>query len=250
MSIRGPYFTIGLWFDQPIFPSALLAVGDVLMAGGGRYDGDVTVGPSDVPFTYLSDIDDRRSLDRRVVEGTRAGTVEGTVYELGLRLPLLGEAHVHFGRVPTPVPASGHPVEIDMPAELVSFTQVGPKEGKQVKAQHRGFLRRLKALCVALDPAYALMGEDIDTPTPAELVSGYDRLGWSPFISHRLAARAELVEPLTRLAARCKVQDWGTGCHYEWVTARRDRDREALWAADQAVSVALGRALASSSRVR
>ena len=250
MSIRGSYFTIGLWLDQPVFPSALLAVGDVLVAAGGRYAGDVTVGPSGVPFTYSSDIGDFRSLDRRVVEGTRAGTVEGEVYRLTLRLSVVGEADVHFGRALTPVPASGHPVEIDMQADLVAFTDLEPKERQRVKAQERGFLRRSKALAIALDPAYVVMGEEIDTPTPTELASGDGRLGWSPFISHRLAARAELAAPLAELAALCKVQDWGTGFHYAWTSTRRDRDRDALWAADQAVSVALGRALAAMSRGR
>jgi hypothetical protein len=245
MSLRGAYFTIGLWFDQPVFPSALLAVGDALVAAGGRYDGDVTVGPSGAAFAGWHDIDDYRSLDRRVVEGTMAGTAEGTVYHLSLRLPVVGEAVVHFARTPTAVPAQEHPVEIDMEADLLAipYEHLERKDRNPAKAQERAFLRRLKTLCTALDPAYALMGEEIDTPTPVELATGSRQLYSSVFVSHRLTARPGLDAPLAELTRLSKTRDWGNGTHYEWGPVRMQRDREALAAANQTASVAMGRAL-------
>lgn len=236
MGLRGAYFAIGLWFDQPVFPSALLAVGDALVAAGGQYDGDVTVGPSGAEFTsWSNDIDGCSFLDRRVVEGTMAGTVEGTVYRLGLRLPVVGETIVSFASTPTAMPAPEHPVEIGMAADRA--------DRNRSKSPARAFLNRMKALCIALDPAYALMGEEITIPTPAELASGSGHLGWSAFVSHRLATQPGLVAPLAELARLVKTRDWGTGTHYEWRPARTERDREALWAADQAASVAVGRAM-------
>jgi len=234
MSFRGAYFTIGLWFDQPP-PSALLAVGDVLVAAGGQYDGDVTVGPSGAAFEYWSELDGRRSVDRRVVEGTMAGTVEGTVHNLSLRLPVVGEVVVHFDRTPAAVPAEEHPVAIDMSADR--------DDRNPSKDPARAFLKLMKALCTALDPAYALMGEEITVPTPTELASGSGHLGWSAFVSHRLISRVELDVPLAELARMSKTRGWGTGTHYERRPVRTERDREALWAADQAASVAVGRTL-------
>jgi hypothetical protein len=249
MSLGGEHFTIGLWFDQPIFPSALLAVGDVLVAGGGRYDGEVTVGPSGAAFTYWGDLRGCRSLDRRVVEGTMAGTVEGTVYSLSLHLPVLGRAHAHFAWTPTAVPAHEHPVEIDMAADLLwsDIDALDRKDRKQAKARERAFLRRMKALCAALDPAYARMGVEtgLDTPTPAELASGTELLGPSAYVSHRLAARPGTDGPLEKLAQLSKTLDWDTGTHYEWGPVRGERQLTALRAANRAVSTAVGRALAA-----
>jgi hypothetical protein len=101
----------------------------------------------------------------------------------------------------------------------------------------------MKVLCTALDPGYALMGEEITVPTPAELASGGGNLGWSAFVSHRLISRVGLDVPLAELARLSTTRDWGTGIHYERRLVRTERDRKALWAADQAASVAVGRAL-------
>ncbi len=89
------------------------------------------------------------------------------------------------------------------------------------------------------------MGEEIIVPAPAELASGSasGHLGWSAFVSHRVAARPEVEGPLAALLRYCKTQDWGTGTHHEWRPVRVERDQEALWAADKAASVAVGRAL-------
>ncbi len=147
MALRGPLFAIGLWFDQPIFPSTLLAVGDTLLAAGGEYDGDATVGPSGVPFADLYDLAGCRPVDGRVVAGSKAGTVEGTVYGVKLRLPVVGETQVGFASTPAAGPAQDHPVEIVMEAER--------PDRNRSKSPARAFLNRMKALCVALDPAYA-----------------------------------------------------------------------------------------------
>jgi hypothetical protein len=116
-------------------------------------------------------------------------------------------------------------------------------EQNRAKAQERAFLHVLKALCTALDSAYATMGEEIVVPTPAMLAAGQDGLGWLCFVSYRLAAPPGLDAPLARLAEHCKTRDWGTGTNCEWGPLRRERAREALRAADKTVSVALGRAL-------
>ncbi|HST83929.1 MAG TPA: hypothetical protein VLL08_19500 [Kineosporiaceae bacterium] len=250
MDLGGACFTIGLWFDQPVFPSVLLAVGDVLVAGGGRYEGDVTVGPSDAVFAGGYDIRGYRSLDSRVVEGTMAGTVEGTVYGLRLRLPgAVGPASVGFATTPAAVPAQEHPVEIDMAADMLLFCldDLDRKDRKQAKARERALLRRMKAVCAALDPAYAVVRVESGDPSPAPavLAAGTEGLGSSAFVSHRLATRPALVAPIAALALLCKTQDWGTGTQYEWGPARADRERGALIAADRAVSLAVGRLLAT-----
>lgn len=52
-----------------------------------------------------------------------AGTVEGTVYCLSLRLSVGEDAIVSFARTPTaaPAPAREHPVEIDMAADPLAI---------------------------------------------------------------------------------------------------------------------------------
>jgi hypothetical protein len=149
MVLKGGYFTIGLWFDQPIFPSVLLAVGDALVTAGGRYDGDVTVVPSGAAFAGGFDTDVYRTLDRHVVEGSAPGTVEGTVYRIDLCLPVVGEAEVRFARTSRKVPADEHPVEINMEADLVGFSydHLDRKDRTRIKAKERAFLRQMQALC-------------------------------------------------------------------------------------------------------
>jgi hypothetical protein len=249
MVLNGAHFTIGLWFDQPIFPSVVLAVGDALVAAGGRYEGDVTVVPSGAAFASSFDTDVYRTVDRRVVEGSAPGTVEGTVYRIGLRLPVVGEAEVTFARTPKKIPADEHPVEINMEADLVGFSydHVDRKDRNRIKAKERAFLRQMKALCIALDPAYATMGEEITVAAPGELASGWGQLYSSAFVSHRLAGRPGLNARLAELAPLCKTRNWGTGTHFEWGPARREQQRDALWAANGAVSIAIGQALTSRS---
>jgi len=146
---------------------------------------------------------------------------------------VVGETDVRFASTPEAVPAPEHPVEVVMAAER--------PDRNRSKDPVRAFRKLMRTLCAALDPAYALMGEEITVPTPAALATGWDRLGWSAFVSHRLGTGPELTE----LARLSKTQDWSTGTHYERRPVRLERDQEALWTADQAASVAVGRALVS-----
>ena len=103
----------------------------------------------------------------------------------------------------------------------------------------------MKALCIALDPAYATMGEEITVAAPGELASGGGQLYSSAFVSHRLATLPGLDARLADLTALCKTRNWGTGIHIEWGPARREQQRDALWAANKAASIAIGQALTS-----
>jgi hypothetical protein len=236
--------SIGMWFDRIEAPLALLAVGDVLVAEGGRYTGGLLTAPVDVPFAWVDLLEGKEYLAGLTAEQVRSGLSGGKGCRVSMYLPGAGPAMLELGGTPgMELTALGHPVQVTVSAGTLMFEMDGRDDDERAAddALQVAVLRYLAALCSGLDPAYAhVVMEDGSTPVPRALAAGGRSVGADAFISHRLAADPGLGAELAEAARHCDTIEWETGTFYSsWVVRDVPRD-PALWTAMSAASMTLG----------
>ncbi|MFB9238298.1 hypothetical protein ACFFWC_22530 [Plantactinospora siamensis] len=207
----GALFTLGLWLDRP---AGLLAVADVLVAGGATYTGEFVEGEPGQLFAWKSDLVTRRGgaegLPAAEVRRRAAG---GRAYGLDLEVPGAGPTTVEFEATPDgPEPPERHPVLVTMAADCWGIPRFAWDRDirRRARAHQRVVLRQLRALCTTLDPAYAVLGVESLIPTPAALAAGAP-FGGDVYFSARF--------PVGPVAAPASLE-WVTGVfHSHWFLA-------------------------------
>ena len=107
-------------------------------------------------------------------------------------------------------------------------------------------LTTLRELCRALDPAYAIVGEEIDVPNPDGLVTDPhlgSTIGSDGYLARRMIERPEIAGHLAVVSPLAQVVEWDTGSYFSgWFlgeTPERGTYRNAWGSAFLAVGEAL-----------
>jgi hypothetical protein len=216
---EGEHLTIGLWFDRPVSPSGLVAVGNVLEAEGGRYGGQVFTGPAGIAFAWMHDVEGFERGTDWSAEQVRKVMLKGTVYRVNMDLPGLGAARLEVEGTSEEAVPEQHPVRLAVGADVLAFVRESRDDEERAAAAllEPHVLRYLKALCTELDPAYAMLYAEgaIKTWTPAVLAGGEEALGGDFFVSRRFAVRPPLDAQLAEVARLAGATlEWETGTFY------------------------------------
>ncbi|WP_250006460.1 hypothetical protein [Actinoplanes sp. M2I2] len=243
----GSLLAIGLWADREPGPAGLLVAAEALRSLGAELNGVVWSAEAGVRFKLAVDVAGHFWTDLGASE-VHEMLRSGRAYRVGLDLPGLGPVMLGFEGTPEEEPADRHPIRVAMesgpfgiPRELWE-----DEERAEAAVMRQRVLEVLQALCRALDPAYAIVGEEIDVPNPDGLVTD-PHLGWTigadGYLARRMIERPEVAGHLAVVSPLAQVVEWDTGSFFSgWFLAETPDDEtyESAWGA---AFLAVGEAL-------
>ena len=236
----------GLWAERGQGPAGLLAAAEVLRSFGAELNGAVWSAEAGARFRFATDFTHFfYSAQPSDVDGMMRS---GRAYRVGLDLPGLGPVMLGYEATPEDEPAERHPLWLAMesgpfgiPRELWE-----DEEHAEAAVMRPRVLDVLRELCRALDPAYAIVGEEIDVPSPGALLTD-PHLGWTigsdGYLARRMIERPEIAGHLAVVAPLAQVVEWDTGSYFSGWFLTETPDRETYRNAWGTAFLAVGQAL-------